>query len=79
MHKVEAPVLPAIDDAFCKRLGIEEGGMPALRERMLSELENHAQQITREKAKHDLLDQLLTQHPVQLPKALVQQDNGFFT
>lgn len=77
MKKVEAPKLPAIDEALCEKVGIKEGGVAALRERMRNELVNHAQMIAREKTKKELLDQLLTKHPLTLPKALVKQEMDF--
>ncbi|MFI4955413.1 MAG: trigger factor [Gammaproteobacteria bacterium] len=77
MHKVEAPKMPAIDDALCEKVGIKEGGVDALRERMRTELANHAQIVAREKVKQELLDQLLATHPVILPKALVKQEMEF--
>jgi trigger factor len=77
VKKIEAPKLAAVDEALCEKVGIKEGGVPALRERMRTELNNHAQMIAREQAKHELLDQLLAKHPVILPKALVQQEANF--
>ena len=77
MKKVEAPKLPAVDEAFCEKIGIKEGGVAALRERLHTELESQAKQIARDKVKHILLDQLLEKHLITLPKALVQQEVDF--
>jgi trigger factor len=77
MKKVEAPKLPTVDEAFCEKIGIKEGGVAALRERLRTELETQAKQVARDKVKHVLLDQLLEKHNVILPKALVQQEVDF--
>lgn len=77
LHKVEEPSLPTVDDAFCERLGITEGGVATLRERLREEITAHGARIARDKAKKELLDQLLSKHPVTLPKVFVEQEFNF--
>lgn len=77
MKQIESPVLPTVDEAFCEKVGIKEGGVEELRKRLHQELENHAKQVSRDKVKVELLDQLLAKHKVTLPKALVEQEETF--
>lgn len=77
VKKVEEAKLPEIDEAFCKKLGITEGGVEVLRQRVRGEVEAHAERVARDKAKKLLLDQVLAKHNIELPKVFVKQEFDF--
>lgn len=74
VSKVEAPELPALDDAFAKEFGVEEGGMEKLRE----DVRNNMQRELRNRISLDLkakvMDKLLEANPIEVPKAIVQEE-----
>lgn len=74
VKKVEAPQLPAIDEEFLKKLGVEEGGEEALRQKVRESLESERDKAARNRVKQQVLDALHDTNPVEVPKALVEQE-----
>ncbi len=72
--KVESPELPEINDAFAESLGVTEGGLQAFREQVKSNMEREAEQKIRTQIKQQVLDGILEQNPVELPKVLVDSE-----
>jgi len=68
---VEEPRLPAADDEFAKQLGIEEGGLDALRARIRESLERDRDQAIRRRLKEQVMEGLYRRNPLELPKALL--------
>jgi len=75
LHKVQAPELPALDDeAFLKQFRVEEGGVEKLRQNVLERLQNETKQQAEDRLKAALFEKLLELNPIDLPKALVEQE-----
>lgn len=74
VKKVEAPVLPELDDEFLARLGIEEGGIDALREKVRGSLEKERDRAVRNRVKQQIMDGLLAANPIEVPDALVSRE-----
>lgn len=74
IKKVEAPQLPALDDEFVKKLGIEEGGEEALRQKVRESLESEREKAVRNRVKQQVLDALHDANHIEVPKALVEQE-----
>lgn len=74
LKKVMEGKLPELDDEFAKKFNIEEGGIEALKkdikENMTRELEQRLSSLNRENA----FNQLMEKNPVELPKALIDQE-----
>lgn len=74
LKKVEAPRLPELDDEFLAKLGIEEGGVEALRQKVRESLESERDKAVRNRVKQQIMDALYAANPVDVPKALVAQE-----
>jgi trigger factor len=70
-HKVEAPELPELNDEFAESFGITEGGLDKLREQVKENMEREAKQKIRSQVKQQVLDGILEQNPVDLPRVLI--------
>ncbi|RMD68560.1 MAG: trigger factor [Gammaproteobacteria bacterium] len=71
---VEEPKLPELDDEFAKSFGIQEGGLQALRQEVRETLEKELKRAIEKKVKEQVMDILLKAHPIELPKAMVQEE-----
>lgn len=70
-HSVEEQKLPDLDEDFCKSYGVEEGGIDRLREEVEDNMRRELTDAIRARVKKQVLDALLAANPVELPKALV--------
>ena len=71
---VQAPRLPEVDDEFIRAFGVEKGGMEAFREEVSGNMRRELDAAIRAQVKGRVMDQLLANHDVQLPHALVHQE-----
>ncbi|MCO6441805.1 MAG: trigger factor [Nitrococcus mobilis] len=75
VNRVEEPQLPALDDEFAKRLGIEEGGLEQLRAQVRESLEFERDRAVRARLKQQVLDKLLARNDaLELPQSLVNAE-----
>ncbi len=72
INSVSAPVLPELNDEFFAVFGIEEGGLEAFRKEVAANMERELKNASKAKVKSRLMEQLLEQNKVTLPKGLVQ-------
>ena len=70
---VEASSLPALDEAFVRSLGLQEGGVAELRAEVRKGMERELAEHIRSQARESLLDALYKAHPLELPKSLVEE------
>ena len=73
VKKVEQEVLPVVDDAFVEAFGIAEGGIAKLREEVRGSMEREAAEAVRSKLRNQVFDALHAANPVELPRALVNE------
>lgn len=73
VKKVEAAELPAADEAFAEKLGME-GGIEAVRNRIAESLERERDQAVRNRLKGQVMEALLEKHAIELPQILVDQE-----
>ncbi len=71
--KVEEEVLPVVDDAFAEAFGLHEGGVAKLREEVRKSMEREVAEAVRAKLRAQVFDALQAQNPVELPRALVDE------
>jgi trigger factor len=74
MKKVEWPCLPEIDAEFAKSLGIEDGDLAKMRADIKDNLEREAKRRTQAIVKNQVMDALLKIAELDVPNALIEQD-----
>ncbi len=75
VQKVNGPKLPDINDAeFLKALGVQEGGVDALRKDVRDSMTRELEQKIAVQVKNQVLDKLFAANPVELPAALVESE-----
>lgn len=73
VKKVEEKHLPPLDDAFCREYGVEEGGIEQLLSEVAENMRRELDANVRARLKQQVFDRLLEANPVEVPKALVDQ------
>ncbi len=74
MKKVEWAHLPEIDAAFAKSHGVEDGDLTKMRGEIKENLEREAKRRTQAIVKNQVMDALLKISELDVPKALIEQD-----
>ncbi len=74
MKKIEAGVLPDVDDAFAKTLGIQEGTVAGLRQDIRRNLERELKFRLQARNKAAVMDALQASATLELPRALVADE-----
>ena len=73
VKKVEEKQLPPLDDAFCREYGVNEGGVEQLLSEVADNMRRELNENVRARLKQQLFDRLLEANPLDVPKALVDQ------
>ena len=73
VKRVEAPVLPELNDEFAQHLGVA-GGIDALRQEVKANMQRELDQTLRSRIKQQVMDKLLEANTFELPKSLVEQE-----
>ena len=71
---VNVPKLPEVDAEFLQTLGVEEGGVEALRSNVRESMERELKQKIAAKIKEQALDKLLDANPIEVPAALLEDE-----
>ncbi len=74
LNRVSEQRLPPLDEDFARLLGIEEGGVEALRAEVRQNMERELRQRMRSVLKRRTFDRLLEKNAVEVPQALVQEE-----
>ena len=74
MKKIEWAHLPEIDTDFAKSLGVEDGDTAKMRGEIKDNLEREAKRRTQQIVKNQVMDALLKISELDVPKALIEQD-----
>ena len=72
VRTVEEPVLPELDEEFCKSFGVSEGGIPKLREDVTANMRRELEQNLRNRNKSAVLEKLYEANPLEVPNALLE-------
>ena len=67
-------VIPELDEAFFARFGVDEGGEEKFREEITNNMERELRQALRNKLKSRVLNALLAECEVDLPRSLIVQE-----
>lgn len=76
LKQVRETVLPAVDDAeflSAHGLGVEQG-VAGLRSKAQQALESERNKAVKARVKSQVLDQLLSAHPIEVPQGLIEQE-----
>lgn len=75
VHEVRELELPELDEAFCERFGVTEGGVEQLRREVRDNMERELDQTVTGKVKEQVLDKLVEKNDgLEVPAALVDQE-----
>jgi trigger factor len=69
---VEEPVLPEIDEDFCKAFGVTEGGLDKLREDVAANMRRELEQALRNRNKAAVMEKLYAANPMEVPNVLIE-------
>jgi trigger factor len=74
VHRVEELELPPLDDTLAELYEVKEGGLAALRADVIANMEREARQRVHADIKEQALNGLVDANPIEIPKALVEQE-----
>lgn len=72
--EVSAPEYPEQNEDFFKKLGIKSGALADLRAEITNNLQRELKRAVKAKLKAQVLDLLVKQNPIDLPRSLVQRE-----
>lgn len=75
INRVEEASLPELDDEFFTLFGMNEGGLDAFREEVGKNMQRELKQALTGKLKTQVMDGLLAQNQIEVPSALVDNEN----
>lgn len=79
VKSVEQPRLPDIDAEFAKALGIADGDLQRMRSEVAANLEREVRKRLRSRVKEQVMRLLLEVNPIDIPRALVEQEAAQLT
>jgi trigger factor len=71
---VREPQLPEVDEEFARILGVEEGGMEALRREVRQNMSRELSQAIKTWVKEQVMQALLERHPLEIPEQIISQE-----
>lgn len=74
VKRVEENHLPALDDDFAAQMGIEEGGLERLRDKVRENMQNELDTRVRDELERQASDALLEANAIEVPAALVEEE-----
>jgi len=73
VKKVEEPSLPVVDAEFMSAFGVNEGDIGVLRTEVRNSMEREMAQAVRQRMRSELIDALLRDNAMEVPRALVEE------
>ncbi|MBA1187586.1 trigger factor [Pseudomonas entomophila] len=74
VNSVSAPQLPELNEAFFAQFGIKESTLEGFRAEVRKNMERELRQAIKTKVKNQVMDGLLAANPVDVPKALLENE-----
>ncbi len=74
VNTVEKAVLPEVDEAFAKKMGVENGDIDALRKDVLENMQMELAKKLKTMLKEKVMDTLLEANNIDIPKALIENE-----
>lgn len=75
VNSVEEPSLPELDEDFFTLFGMNEGGLEGFRDEVRKNMQRELKQALSNKLKTQVMDGLLAQNKIEVPTALVANEN----
>ncbi len=72
--EVAEPVLPEVDEAFAASLGVDEGGVEAMRSEIRANMQRELEQKVQSVTKQQVLDGVLAANAIDVPKVMVDKE-----
>ena len=69
---IEEPVLPELDEEFCKSFGVTEGGLAKLREDVAANMRRELEQALRNRNKAAVMERLYAANPTDVPNVMIE-------
>ncbi len=73
IKRVEEQSLPAVDAAFFREYGVEQGGLTEMRAEVRKSMEKELTDVVRTRLRTQVLEALYRDNPIELPRALVEE------
>jgi trigger factor len=73
IKRVEEQSLPAVDEAFFREYGVEQGGLTEMRAEVRKSMERELADVIRGRLRAQVLDALYKENPVELPRSLIEE------
>jgi trigger factor len=73
-HRVEAEVLPELNDEFAKSFSVSEGGLEGFKSEVRENMEREAGQKVKNDVREQVMDALLKANPLDIPNTLKHQE-----
>ena len=74
VKEVREPILPEIDEAFAKTLGVGDGSVEKMRAEIEANLKREVKKRLQSKIKDQVMEALLKANPIDVPNALVEME-----
>ncbi|MCH9693084.1 MAG: trigger factor [Gammaproteobacteria bacterium] len=74
VHRVEAEILPELDDDFAEAFNVTEGGMEQFRKDVVENMEREAESKVKADVREQVMQGLLDANPLDIPNALKHQE-----
>lgn len=74
MKRVREAVLPAVDEDFIKKFGVEDGSVDSFRAEVKKNMQRELDNALKSQVKQQVMDGLAELHNVELPRALVSDE-----
>ncbi len=74
VQRVEEPVVPEVDEELAASFGVQEGGVEAFRREVRGNMERELADALRARTRDEVMNVLLAAQPVELPRALVDEE-----
>jgi len=73
IKRVEEQSLPAVDEAFFREYGVEQGGLAEMRAEVRKSMEKELADVVRNRLRTQVLEALYRENPLELPRAMVEE------
>ncbi len=74
VHRVEAEVLPELNDEFAESFSVSEGGLEGFKSEVRQNMEREADQKVKNDVREQVMDALLKANPLDIPHTLKHQE-----
>ncbi len=75
VNSVESGKLPAVDEAFAKKLGIEDGDLDKMREEIRNNMQRELDEKIKNRLKDGVMEKILATHDIEVPSTLIDSES----